>query len=369
LTTKNVRYYRPELDVLRFFAFLLVFLHHGLNSTAGLFGSFRVSAALGVCLFFMLSSYLITELLEREEEGSGTVHLRAFYLRRGLRIWPLYLSFLLFDFLLQRFLNPASFTTSRLLAFLLVAGNWYVAHHGFSETISTPLWSISVEEQFYILWPSTRKYFHRLGSVFFSLTMFVVAYVALAFLCREGADVTTAIWVNSFVQFQFFSTGALLALALRGRTPRFHPLLRCILFIAGVAILIAAQHVFEVKASQGVASFHLAAPGYLCANAGCILLFLGFLGESRLGASKLLVYFGKISYGLYVFHWMMLRVSLRVLQHVLGPQLMKTPVGNTLELLIGFALTVAMASVSYRFFESPILRFKSRFEYIRTRSV
>jgi peptidoglycan/LPS O-acetylase OafA/YrhL len=369
LTTKNVRFYRPELDVLRFFAFLLVFLHHGLNPTNRLFDSFRVSGALGVCLFFMLSSYLITELLEREETQSGTIHLRAFYIRRGLRIWPLYLSFLLFDFLLQHFHNPGSFTTSRLLAFLLVAGNWYVAHHGFSETISTPLWSISVEEQFYILWPSTRKYLHRLGSVLFSLAMFVVAYVALAFLCRKGADVATTIWVNSFVQFQFFSTGALLALILRGRAPGFPPLLRCALLIAGVAILIAAQQVFEVKESPGAGSFHLAAPGYLCANAGCLLVFLGFLGESRLGGSKLLAYLGRISYGLYVFHWMVLRVSARVLEHVLGAQQMKKPVGNALELLLGFILTLAIASVSYRFFESPILRYKSHFEYIRTRLI
>jgi peptidoglycan/LPS O-acetylase OafA/YrhL len=369
LTPKSVRFYRPELDVLRFFAFLLVFLHHGLNPTGGLFDAFRVSGAFGVCVFFMLSSYLITELLEREETQSGTIHLRAFYIRRGLRIWPLYVTFLLFDFLLQRYHSPGSFTTSRLFAFLLLAGNWYAAHHGFSETISTPLWSISVEEQFYVLWPSTRKYLHRLGSVLFSLTMFVVAYVALAFLCRKGADVATAVWVDSFVQFQFFSTGALLALALRGRVPKFHPLLRCILSIAGVALLLAAQRVFEVKESPGAASFHLAAPGYLCVNAGCILLFLGFLGESRLGGAKLLVYLGKISYGLYVFHWMMLRVSLRVLEHALGAQQMKKPVGNALELLLGFVLTVAIASVSYRLFELPILRYKHRFEVIRTRTI
>ena len=361
MTTKNVRFYRPELDVLRFFAFLLVFLHHGLNPTTGLLDSFRVSGALGVCLFFMLSSYLITELLEREETQFETVHLRAFYLRRGLRIWPLYISFLLFDFLLQHYLNPGSFTTSRLLAFFLVAGNWYVAHHGFSEIISKPLWSISVEEQFYLLWPSTRKYFRRMGSVLFSLTMFVVAYVALAVLCRKGADVATTIWVNSFVQFQFFSMGALLAIFLKGRAPRFHPLLRCFLLTAGMGILIAAQHVFEVKESSEVASFHLVAAGYLCANAGCILVFLGFLGEGRLGGSKLLVDLGKISYGMYVFHWMMLRVSFRALQHALGAEQMKTPLGNTVELLLGFVLTAAMASVSYRFFESPILRYKNHF--------
>lgn len=369
MTATNVSFYRPELDVLRFVAFLLVFLYHGLNVTEGLFDSFRISGALGVCLFFLLSSYLITELLEREKNQSGAIHLRAFYIRRVLRIWPLYLTVLLFDYLLQRHTHPGVFSTSRLLAFLFVVGNWYVAHHGFTNTISTPLWSIPVEEQFYILWPSARKYLHRSGSILFSIAMFVISYLALAYLCRTRSTVGTTIWVNSFVQFQFFSTGALLALALRGRAPKLRPLVRLLLFLIGLIILGAAQHLFQVKEGPAIGDFHLLAPGYLLANLGCVLLFFSFLGEDRLGKLRPLVYLGKISFGLYVFHWFMLRASSLLLRHMLsGYQIVRTT-ANALEVALAFVLTVLLASISYRFFESPILRYKKRFEFIRTRSL
>jgi len=369
LTAKTAAFYRPELDVLRFLAFLLVFLFHGLDVPDGLLSSLRISGALGVCLFFLLSSYLITELLEREKKQSGAIHLKAFYIRRGLRIWPLYLTVLLADYLFPHRLHPGVFTTSRLVAFLLVAGNWYVAHHGFTYTMSTPLWSIPVEEQFYILWPSVRKYLHRSGSILFSIAMFFIAYIALAWLCHIGADVTTSIWVNSFVQFQFFSTGAILALALRGRSPNLHPILRIVLFLAGLSILVLAQHVFQIKESLAPGTFHLIAPGYLCANIGCILLFFSFLGESRLGKLKPLVYLGKISFGLYVFHWLMLEVSVRALRpRFISHQTTRTT-ANAMELALAFVLTVLTASLSYRFFEAPILRFKKRFEFVRTRSI
>ena len=369
MTATNAGFYRPELDVLRFFAFLLVFLYHGLDVSNGIFGSFRIAGALGVCLFFLLSFYFIIELLEREKNRSGAIHLRAFYIRRSLRIWPLYFTVLIFDYLLERHLNPGVFTGTRLLAFLLVAGNWYVAHHGFSDTLSTPLWSIPIEEQFYILWPSARKYLHRSGAVIFSVAMFVIAYLAIAYLCRNGSRDATAIWVNSFVQFQFFSTGALLALALRGRAPKLHPIVRVILFLTGLAILGAAQHIFQVKEGEGFGGLHRVAPGYLCANLGCVLFFFSFLGEARLGKLRPLVYLGKISFGLYVFHWAVLRISIRAIQHLLrGHQVARTTT-NALEVALAFVLTVLLASASYRFFESPILRYKNRFEFIRTRSI
>jgi peptidoglycan/LPS O-acetylase OafA/YrhL len=369
LTATNASFYRPELDVLRFVAFLLVFFYHSVTVASGIFDSFRIAGALGVCLFFLLSSYLITELLEREKSQSGDIHLRAFYIRRGLRIWPLYFIVLLADYLLQLHLKSGVFTASRLLAFLLAAGNWYVAYHGFTDTISTPLWSIPVEEQFYILWPSARKYLHRSGSIVFSIAMFAVAYLALAHLCHAGSSAVLMIWVNSFVQFQFFSTGALLALALQGRAPKLHPLVRSLFFIIGLAALGAAQHLFQVKETSDPVTFHLAAPGYLCVNLGCTLLFFSFLGETRLGKLRPLVYLGKISYGLYVFHWAMLRLSIYIVHRLTSGHQIARMTTNALEVAFAFILTVLLASISYRFFESPILRYKKRFEVIRTRSV
>ncbi len=96
------RFYRPELDALRFFAFSCVFLCHGpaLDLTQDAAKSHRAatrflaiffhSGAFGLPIFFLLSAYLITELLIRERDRTGEIHLKDFYVRRILRIWPLY---------------------------------------------------------------------------------------------------------------------------------------------------------------------------------------------------------------------------------------------------------------------------------------
>ena len=93
---KMDRYYRPELDVLRFLAFLSVFTVHRMDhlpiDPARHFWLYNISLLgnFGVPVFFLLSAFLITELLMREENQLGTIHIRSFYMRRILRIWPLY---------------------------------------------------------------------------------------------------------------------------------------------------------------------------------------------------------------------------------------------------------------------------------------
>ncbi len=94
------RFYRPELDLLRLVAFISVFLTHGprlvdsavpwRHALATSYNRVAASGVFGLCLFFFLSSCLITELLGREQRQTGSIHLRWFYVRRVLRIWPLY---------------------------------------------------------------------------------------------------------------------------------------------------------------------------------------------------------------------------------------------------------------------------------------
>src|SRR5215467_6179305 len=111
------RFYRPELDVLRFFAFLGVFIFHAAPRTMDFYdragyphwlSSLLIptfgAGAYGVDLFFALSAYLITSLLLREREAAGKLDLRSFYVRRILRIWPLYLSFVAFAAITAMFL-------------------------------------------------------------------------------------------------------------------------------------------------------------------------------------------------------------------------------------------------------------------------
>src|SRR5262245_41344043 len=107
--TRATRFYSPELDVLRFFAFFGVFVFHAAPRNTEFYAgagfpswlsTFLISTfgagAYGVDLFFALSAYLITSLLLRERSATGNLDLRGFYIRRILRIWPLYLGFVAF---------------------------------------------------------------------------------------------------------------------------------------------------------------------------------------------------------------------------------------------------------------------------------
>ena len=198
-------FYRPELDVLRFFCFLLIFLHHAIPRVADTLPSAVVDAfAFGMPVFFLLSSFLITELLVREQSRTGTVHIPSFYVRRILRIWPLYFAFFALCAALgaaRLLMSPISIKAT--LYFLLLAGNWYLVFYGTMQNAVVVLWSISVEEQFYLGWPWLMRLWGTRGIYWVFLLACPLSYVALWILARNGSN-PDALWDNTFVQMQFF---------------------------------------------------------------------------------------------------------------------------------------------------------------------
>ena len=218
---------------------------HSNGWIAFLVKKFVISLNFGVDVFFLLSAYLITELLRRERIASGAIHIRAFYVRRMLRIWPLYFGFLLLCYVLWPLFFPeARLTSGRLAAFLLLAGNWYTGQHGFTINPISPLWSISLEEQFYLFWPSLSKPWGGKALYILCPLLFALAWIALWFLTAYRAERSCTIWVNSLVQFQFFAAGGLLALVLKGRICRFRPLCRAALLCVGPGAWDARQRGF-----------------------------------------------------------------------------------------------------------------------------
>ena len=109
----------------------------------------------GVPLFFFLSAFLITELLTRELDQFGTISIKSFYTRRVLRIWPLYFTFIFGMVLATQFTDKfGHISGSTQAAFSLFSGNCYITFNGWLPSYPIkPLWSISVEEQLYILLP------------------------------------------------------------------------------------------------------------------------------------------------------------------------------------------------------------------------
>lgn len=361
----GARFYRPELDLLRFFAFAAVYIHHSIpepSSATGLM--WKAVPRNGMGLFFVLSSFLITELLLRERNKTGTVHIGAFYVRRILRIWPLYFTFIALCVIAGWMYPIFRLRAELVVAFVLFAGNWYSAFRGAPGPIG-PLWSISVEEQFYLLWPTLAKFGGRKAIWIFSLCLFPVAWIALAALTshpRNNPDLR--IWFDSFVQFQFFGIGALLALVLSGKAPRLNAAARLLLIGLGVVCWCLSSFgsglgTYGQLSTEGVIS------GFTLIGIGCVLIFMGFLGMEAKHIPKPLIYFGKISYGLYVVHWFCMELLKYWLLN-LGVSMSET---NLLRPILALPCTFALAILSYRYLEQPFLRLKEHFTFVHSRSV
>ncbi len=348
------RFYRPELDALRFFAFICVFCHH-----IWIRFTLRQAAAFGVCVFFLLSAYLIVSLLLRELDTTGTINIKSFAVRRILRIWPLYFLVLGLCFALGRLAPSVRVPGLALAAFSLLAGNVYEGHFGWLPGPVSPLWSLSVEEQFYLVIPTLARFGGKRALYAVSLLTIVVSYIALARLAANGALPEQQMWASSFVQFQFFAVGALIALGLHRKEFKLQLYLRVPLFLGGLILWVVAVHSCGVNNSLLVVTTRILL-GYVMVLSGTVGIFLSIL-NTKVKTPKFLVYLGRISYGLYLFHmfWIWLLTEQKGV-----PILRYHPYRGY---VVAFVLTVVSASVSYHFFERPILKFKERFETIRTR--
>jgi len=365
------RFYHPELDALRFFAFLMVFLHHALPHQAEFWAKLGVSASLGavlsgigasgafgVSLFFVLSAYLITELLLREKELVGSLDVKSFYVRRILRIWPLYFFFLALAVGMQWFVPGQHMGWQAGLSFSALAGNWYIVFVGFPSSVIFPLWSVSIEEQFYLTWPLIVRRVSQMAMVAIAVGLLVVA-TATRFYLGAQHRWESQIWCNTLVQLDPIAAGILMAVLLRGAAPQFSRLARVAMAVAGVACIASGALYFGIK-NDPLTTARIVL-GYPAVALGCVLLLLALLRE---GAKpwRALIYLGRISYGLYVFHVLGLLISDYVVPNQ-GANLARFGLRD----LVGFAFTVAMAAISYRWLETPFLKLKERFTYVLSR--
>lgn len=380
-TAKQKRFYRPELDAFRFFAFLAVFLCHALPTDSGRqahhgaawqwLQNVREAGNFGVCAFFLLSSFLITELLRRELLKTRRVHLKAFYVRRSLRIWPLYFAVLSAVVIIGFIRQVQPMPLTGFLAFFFFVSNWWmILNVGAANPLSW-LWSISVEEQFYVIWPTLAKLGGTRVIAIGSALCIPVSIAAITFAKLYQQHLEVTIWLNSAVQFQFFGWGALLAIFFAGRLPQISRSGRIALAVLGAASWIAASTLCGLKSANAAPGLIQLCVGYELAAAGCICFFLALFGMSPTRFPQFLVYLGKISYGLYVYHEFALSSMTFLRYHVensLSAHGKLGPVLFAADRILGFALTIAAASLSYRYLELPFLKFKERFTFVPSRA-
>jgi len=369
------RFYFPELDAIRFFLFWGVWGYHALpreqnvytdhhvpSAFASLITSLLKAGMASLDVFFILSAFLITELLLREKELRGVPDLKAFYIRRLLRIWPLYFFMIALAGIVSIFDRTQPLGWAYALSFLLFAGNWIMVFRGFPHAeIIGPLWSVSFEEQFYLLWPLVvRRASKR------NLTQIAIGLLALAALARLILLVKHTggqpIWYNSFARLDSIACGILLAAILHGcPTFRVGLLTRLALLLAGISAWLIVG--LRCGLLDPVPTLLGGMIGYPLMSLGGVAIFLSVLGAAQDGFPFLkhswLVYLGKISYGLYAHHFLGLQLSHHLLTRYHHAH------SWTLSCLCALAITFSLAIVSFRWLESPFLRLKrNKFTHI-----
>ena len=350
----------------------MVFCHHALPHDPAFWTSHGVpeflarivagvgaTGAFGVSVFFVLSSYLITELLLREKDLIGTLDVRSFYIRRILRIWPLYFAFLALAVVLQ-WIVPGQHVTWRAgLWFSLLAGNWFIVFHGFPSSVIFPLWSVSIEEQFYITWPTVVRRVSEAGMLMIAGLLLAIATASRVYLGVHHVG-ESDVWCNTFVQLDPIAIGILTAVLLRGEIPRMSRLLRAALMTAGVTGLALGSIFFGIK-NDPLTTARIVF-GYPSVAIGGALLLLSVLRNRTSGSNRVLIYLGRISYGLYVFHVLGLLIS----DHVV-PNQTANLLRYALRVAVALAATILMSAISFRWLETPFLGLKQRFTHVLSR--
>ena len=351
------RYYRPELDVLRFIAFSLVFIAHTTWPHP-----WARAGILGVPVFFLLSAFLITDLLLQEKAKTKTIHIKSFYIRRILRIWPLYFAALLLGFVVVNyFTRRYSMSGTDLAWYLLLGGNWRAATHGYLPLGLNLLWTISVEEQFYLVWPTLVRWFSRKTILCIAISMWLVSQVATIVLCAWKIPFEPGIWCNTFISLQYFAIGAAFSILLNDKLPTISTMSRIAMAALGIAIFMFCG---PLLLGNHPPLIRYILPGLGLAGIGASLLFMSLLGASLPKLARPVTYMGRVSYGLYVMHvWVWSAVGFGVLY------LTQSINGRIfLRYVLTIILTFTCAILSYKFFEKPFLKLKSRFEFVKSRS-
>ena len=347
-------FYVPALDGLRTVAFLMVWWCHALwpshpgPAPVSLWVGFLQSGSYGVTVFFVLSAFLITRLLLLEKERTGGIDLRAYYVRRTLRIWPLY--FLVVAVAVADAAYYGNLKPKQVLSLLTFTTNWYHVYGGGIPRFAGLLWSVSVEEQFYLVWPLILSRLSERGLRVLCWSMVPVAFVSrVAFVHHQHTNV--GMWFSTLSHVDALAYGTLLALGV-GRLPALSPWKGLAAILACMAALAFQAHWYPFVFRDDVIDDATAVAYAIVPMIAAAIVGIALAWKDGPLAHPAVTWVGRLTFGLYCFHGI-------VLTYVHGPSL----VG-----LVGsLVVTLALGWFSYRFYETPFLRMKRRFERVKTR--
>ena len=349
--------YLPALDGLRAVSILLVVISH-----AGL--SYVVPGGLGVLIFFVISGFLITRQMIVEVERTGSLNIKAFYLRRIFRLLPaLILYLVLFSIIL---LGLSSIITPMHLASgLFYFANYYQVFIGYPLHNPVPIaWSLAVEEHYYIVFPflilMARKNLREILPLLGILVMAVLVWRIFLFsachaqpeLAACGLPGEDRIFHATDSIFDCILYGAIAALVLHYHSDivRRHLIGRNILLLAGACLLITLLFRDEMFRETLRISLQCILIAVIIVN----ILFGEWEKPRSILAYKSMVWIGRLSYSLYLFHFGVL-ITVQAFQNH------KQTLTEPIDFILYFILSFTFAAGSYYLVEKPMIGVRKRF--------
>jgi len=353
-----------KLDTLRFFAFFLVFWQHGFaNSFEGIstnktvlsvITSFTFTGGEGVHIFFVISGFLITFLLVKEHEVSGKIHIKNFYIRRILRIWPLYYLVMISGiFVLPCLFNSFTFEGS-VFKNLFFLNNFDISATEHNPNIGIA-WSVAIEEQFYIFWPLIFTIFFKKGMLnYFCLAMLIFSTIYLYTSHDANA------YFHTFGNINFLMIGCLGATIYARYTKQISSsiLMKNAAFYVVITLTIA---IVLISGICKISFINLLLPfNYLW-----IIIYLVVTSNNNARPPTIISKWGKYTYGMYLYHPLIILFVKMTFDLLHIDNLSNFT--NTVLALISLAITIVISRFSYIYFERTFLKLKTRFSTVVTR--
>ena len=352
----------PNLDGLRGIAILMVIAYHYFTG----FYIFDFGWS-GVDLFFILSGYLLSGRILPYISDKKIIW--KFYFNRILRIVPLYFCFLIVFYL--AFYLFASNETQNLhpqlqhpITFFLFVCNWMfiIDYNSYPHQLSH-LWSLSVEEQFYVIFP-LYLFVIKQKKTLLKLTIFIIISILLSrsinylFLEKDSYD---KIYWNTFYRMDSFFIGFIIYLLKEnGFLNAYKKWIRWVLIIDVFFILIGGlyEHSFRTNPFFVTIGFTIVAIAYAC------IVILTINEENnifkKITSNPTLIFFGKISFGLYIFHWPVYLTMFSLINFFMRKIGIVLSTNNIqlINIILSFNISTLVSFLSFNYYESFFMKFK-----------
>lgn len=378
----------PNLDALRALAFLSVFVSHAViffGYKGGDFWSyfskhFLIQGDLGVNFFFVLSGFLITYLIYTEKNKYNNFLIKSFYARRILRIWPVYFITLIFGIIISLFIKSLyisngvdvsslpfllSVDSSEIPWYVFFLGNFDMAFWGASALSIAVLWSVSVEEQFYLIWPWITKIISdSLVPVFIALGIiaaFVYRYININdynIVAYSSFSVMSDLFIGCLVGFIAAKRKVFIE-----KFININKTYSVFIWISLVVFLVSRSF-FTSDLSRALSPliFSIISALIIFDQVFCKNSFFKLDKVSFLNVNRILEWLGKRSYGLYCYHALGIVVIYSLFYFIFDINIYNVDIWEYVSMIIcSLLFTVLITGVSFKYIESKILKLKKFF--------